>query len=248
MKALSILLLAIFLFSEINAQIKIYDGISESIQTKISDQEKQLIENFVRTNEKAIKEIGEEQDFKCAEDSFRLIGSANGSFTRKNSTQKAFLYSICLDDGGKYASPLGGMIIIERNKIVTHFVYSRHWFDWIKVLPDINSNGFSELITGFTELSGSLSFVRMAGIYEVKSSELDNIAILPTQSYSQQSDEWFRYIGYVKKGTPLTFYVDEHKSSDEGKKYLKTKTMKKVDSNKESERIFRKFKAKANDK
>lgn len=241
MKALSILFLTIFLFLQTNAQIKIYDGRSKPANTKISDQEKKLIENFVQAKEKAIKEIGEKRDFKCAEDSFHILGSANGSFTKKFSNQKAFLYSICLDDGGKYALPLGGIIMVDGNKIVAHFVYTHRWFDWIKSLPDINSNGFSELIAGFTELRGSLSFERMVGIYEATSNELDNMAILTSESNLPENDGWLTYKGYVKKGQTPVFYVEEFKLSEKDK-WIKTKDLKKTESNKESERIFTKLK------
>jgi hypothetical protein len=85
----------------------------------------------------------------CSED-FQITGAAQGSFTSKKAAQKAFLYEFC-QTGNGWAN--NGLVIMENGRIVAHFTEGGGWNMGLRSLPDINKNGFDELVV---ETSGGM--------------------------------------------------------------------------------------------
>ncbi len=230
MKVLSILFLAISLFSDINAQIKIYDGRSESVQTKISDQEKQLVENFVRKNEKAIKRFGTSKDFECEKDSIRVDSVADGFFTRKKLVQKAYLYQLCFSGNAQYATSLGGIVIVENNQPAGHYVFANiSGYNNLKSLPDLNRNGYSEIALEFSHKINGLQFTKSIKIFDLAPSGLMEMATLETFSRLGETDVAYQIYG--KKGVTPIFSQEIYESEPQANKWVLQKKRKEFGTN-----------------
>ena len=118
----------------------------------------------------------------CAED-FRIIDTARGRFTGKNSVQKAFLYEFC-QTGNGWAN--NGLVIVEGGKIIAHFIEEGGWNLSLRVLPDVNKNGFDELVI---ETSGGMHQGKIGGsvtLLEVSSAGVKEFGY--TQAFSNECD------------------------------------------------------------
>ena len=143
----------------------VYDGRDDSSSPPPTKTEADFIEKEVRKNEALIRE---KSGLECDEDefsSFGISGLTSGSFTKPNTQQKAYLYELCRS--GR-AFGIGGIIIVENEKIVAHYVYGENGLDAdITTLPDINQNGFSEIMligggTGQGYTMGSVEIIEFA--------------------------------------------------------------------------------------
>lgn len=118
----------------------------------------------------------------CGED-FQIVGAAQGSFTRKNAVQKAFLYEFC-QTGNGWAN--NGLVIMESGRIIAHFVEEGGWNVGLRNLPDINKNGFDELVV---ETSGGLHQGITGGsitLLEVSTTRVTDLGT--TQSFSNECE------------------------------------------------------------
>ncbi|GEM_PF-2445403 len=228
MKPLSVLFLSIsFLFFglETNAQIKIYDGRGDFAKAEITDQEKHLVENFVRSNEKEIKKHGVSRGFQCEKDSFRVDSVAQGFFTRKKLLQKAYLYQLCFRGDAQYATYLGGVVIVKNNKPSGHYVFSDiSGYNNIKSLPDINRNGYSEVVLEFSHSINSLQFARAVKIFDLAPSGLLEMATLETFSRLSKTDVAYKIYG--EKGDALVFSRETYESETQTNKWTLTEKLK----------------------
>ena len=122
----------------------IYDGRDASASVPMTPAEQKLIEKEVRQKESVIREKSSQVCEEDEQSSFGISGWTNGSFTKPNVRQKAYLYELCRS-GLSYG--IGGIVVVENGRIVAHYVYGENGLDSeIDVLPDINQNGFSEIL------------------------------------------------------------------------------------------------------
>lgn len=202
--------------SDQNGMNLIYDGRNEANILKLTDTEKDFVEKEVRKSEKEIKNIGEKNDFQCEEDSFRVINSVRGSFTKPKLRQKAALYQFCLQGKAQYAGYLGGIIIIENNTVIAHYVFSNiSGFDVIKSLPDINRNGLSEIALEFNHSINSLNFAKAIGIYEIGTEKMFNLGTIDTFSRLSTDDNDIAYKVFVKISKKTVFYREKYESEEQ---------------------------------
>lgn len=217
------LTIALIFSSSIFAQsdlIKVADGREEIESPKASESETEFVEKEVKAKEQAIKDYAKRKEFKCDEDDAKLnLSNENvtanlsidavlkGSFTKPKSSQKAFFYQICWSDGGKYATSLGGIIVVEDQKTVAHFVYADvSGFDTIRVLPDINRNGLSEVVLRFTSKIDGLMIGRSIALFEIGADKITNLG--ETETYNMLEDETLAYKTVVKAGKTPVFYQE----------------------------------------
>lgn len=124
--------------------IPIFDGRDAIESVPPTPAESEIVKKEVRKNESAVRAaIGT----TCDEDelsSLDITGIASGSFTKPNARQKAYLYELCRS--GR-AFGIGGIVVVENSQVVAHYVYGENGLDSdIAALPDINQNGFSEIM------------------------------------------------------------------------------------------------------
>ena len=77
----------------------------------------------------------------CRNQNAELLGKATGSFTARNVSQVAYLYSTCFDVPNQTQQ---GLVVFQGGKPIAHYAFTDH-FSEIYGVRDINKNGFSEL-------------------------------------------------------------------------------------------------------
>ena len=130
----------------------VYDPMARAAAMQVSAAEEQFIEQSALPRARAEWKPNE----SCSED-FRIIDGARGSFTRKGAVQRAIAYEFC-QTGNGWAN--NGLVIIEDGKIVAHFAEEGGWNIGLWSLPDINKNGFDELVL---ETSGGMHQGKIGG-------------------------------------------------------------------------------------
>ena len=231
-KKLSILVFALIFVSNLFAQkslIEIADGRDLPESPKATQSETEFVKNEVKAKEVQIKEIAKKAGFRCDEDDAKenlsnenvtanlgVSGGFASSFTKPKSSQKLYDYQICWSEGGKNATSFGGIVIVENQKIVSHFVFAgARGISFIRVLPDINRNGFSEVVLGFGMASG-LQISRSMEIVEIGADKIMRLGA--AQTYEMADDENLAFKTSVKAGKTPVFYREIFTSSPDADK------------------------------
>ncbi|HEY8561205.1 MAG TPA: hypothetical protein VIL74_12590 [Pyrinomonadaceae bacterium] len=195
--------------------VELIDGRDASAPAPLTVEETRFIVKEVRRQEPVIRQIS---GLDCEEDetSSLSVGSViKGSFTKPNAEQKAYLYELCRS--GR-AFGIGGIVVVEDGRVAAHYVYGENGLDSdIAALPDINRNGFSEIMMvgggngqGYTQgaveiiefTPGGVHTFGIADTYEdnfgteggKKSARAFKVSVLPGKS-----PVFFRE-GYVRNG------------------------------------------------
>lgn len=222
-------------------KVKVYDGRNNLTNSKkASDAETKLLESEVSANKEAIKKIGSEgysYDGEPCRDESIGVGKdfVEGSFTKPNSKQKAFAYSLCRGDGPTGPTPyfIGGILIVENGKLVANYVYSGESDYGIGSLPDINQNGLSEIIltSSFSNMGVSNNTI---AIMETKADGLTALGStivysedVPEKMLADKTDEKLYSAAYdisVQTGKTPVFYRETYiQKTENGKSELKEK-------------------------
>jgi hypothetical protein len=206
----------------------ISDGRDQSESAPETPAEYQLIKKEVKKNEALIKEKSELDCNDEADDSFGIVGAANGSFTRPNVSQKAYLYELCRS-GRSFG--IGGIVIVEAGRVVAHYTYGENGLNSdIAALPDINQNGLSEILligggTGQGYTMGAVEIVEIVpgGIksFGIADTYEDNFG---TEN-AKKSAKAFKVSVQAGK-TPVYFRETYTRKSEEGKWILAGKSQK----------------------
>lgn len=229
---LSILMILLIFGTRIfgqNRLIAIADGRNLPESPKATQSETNFIKNEVKSNEQRIKAIAQKAEFKCDEDDAKenlanenvtanlgVEGGWKGAFTKPKSSQKIYSYQICWSDGGKYARAFGGIVIVENQKTVSHFVFAEaNGIDFIRVLPDINRNGLSEVVLGNSAASG-LRIWRSLEIVEIGADKVMSLG--EAQTYEMPDEENVAFKTSVKAGKTPVFYREIYTSNPESDK------------------------------
>lgn len=215
------LTMILILNSNVFAQnlIEVFDGRNPPKNPKATEAETEFIKKEVLANGQTIKNIAKVCEFKCDEDDPRE-NSANedvssdlnvytvldGSLTKPKSSQKAYFYHICWSEGGKYATALGGIAVVERQKAVSHFIYSGiSGFENIRVLPDINQNGLSEVVLGFASKIDGLLIGRSIGLFEIGANKIIILGETTTSDMTEDGETAYKISAKVGK-TPVFYH------------------------------------------
>ncbi len=185
----------------------IHDGRDESETPAASNK----YEAFIKQN--ALPKARQHwKDNEACNEEFSIVGETNGSFTKANSSQTAILYRYCTR-GHNFAN--NGIVIVENQKIVIHLVYEGAEDYSIAALPDINSNGLSELIIedGSTNQGYTVGVVN---IIELSSNKVKKFGITDTYEDNCGAVEKCTSTAYrllVKTGSVPVFYRETYKKS-----------------------------------
>lgn len=205
----------------------IYDGkIHNNTKGKITKKDHDFAQlQFVQAEELAYKSGRlncDEKDNLAA----KVKSIAEGSFTKSNVEQTAYLYEYCRNNN---LTGIGGLLITENGKTVSHFVYgSKMLFSGAYSLPDINKNGFSELVL----VSSKAELGLRTGAIDIIETHSESIKFLGrTQVYlndyvaveDKSKAESVSYKIFAETGANPTFYRETYKSKHGGKNYKRTK-------------------------
>lgn len=150
-----------------NKQILFYDGRINSdpyqnlIKTLPASKNKktqsftEIINRKITSQSSSIKKLAlkdanylrEEEKFDCSHQEHPILKTVEGSFTKPNAKQTTSLYRLYAC-GTNATEIIGGIVITEGNKIVSHYVYASTWTEYenIQTASDINQNGLTEII------------------------------------------------------------------------------------------------------
>ncbi|MDQ6787218.1 MAG: hypothetical protein M3033_10460 [Acidobacteriota bacterium] len=142
------------------------------------------------------------------EESFSITGVASGAFTKKDSTQKAFLYEFC-ETGNGLAND--GILITEAGRVVAHFIYEGASTGGLNSLPDLNGNGVDELL--ITNYGGMHQGISGTGIdvIEFFGKSLKEIGATEIE-YAEETEKGEKGYSYkisVKTGASPVFYREK---------------------------------------
>ncbi|MGI0493151.1 hypothetical protein ACN4EG_15310 [Alkalinema pantanalense CENA528] len=145
-----------------------------------------------------------------------IIGRAEGSFTRPNTNQSAFLYTLC-ESGRTFG--LGGILILENETVVAHYLYGENGLMYgMLSAPDVNQNGLTELMLTFGGLNQGYAG-RGISLFELGNG---NLTFLGREStYSDNSGamldrskvETFAYRLWVEPAASPRFLKDTYKNA-----------------------------------
>lgn len=181
--------------------VEIYDGgksfpVTLQIQdlfpvtTNTNNEDKVFVRNAVKEQEAIIKRQAEEfAKQKCVVNP-GVDTVLEGSFTAPNSSQKAYRYSVDCEGKSVY-----GLLIVENRKIVFNRFYSTIFNHGLKILPDINKNGLSELaIVWSTELGQHFMQTNL----EMVECQSGNTFVDLGRTTASSSGIWLGESGYYK--------------------------------------------------
>lgn len=180
---------------------------------------------FLVTTEFELRKEAIKEDFgdKYCEDDDKITiyGSADGSFTRPGSKQRVYLYAVCSMGSSHFG--VGGIVIFENNKAVTHYVYGENGLDGgIETTADIDNDGMAEIvlsdlqvhqgyaggaITVLNFIGGNLKIVGTASNFSSNSGAAENEKDIVAEAHDIS----------VEPGKTPVFYRDVYvsKGSDE---------------------------------
>lgn len=205
------------LAAQTESPIEIFDGRNMTEDSQIAEADKKFVEKEVRAGKQNISKISP-PNYQCAKDSFRVVNWAEGAFTKPNIRQKVFLYQLCLSGKAQYAVYIGGVMIVEKERVKAHYIFSGiSGFYQLKALPDINRNGLSEIGLEFAYGINGLAFNRAVGIYETDANGVSGFSEI--EIFSRRDDD-FSYKIFVKPGTTPIFYRETYKSETDKNNWL----------------------------
>jgi hypothetical protein len=113
--------LGLFAGSALARQELLYDGLKDYPKTAIAPEVEARLKAELLPRVKKYWQ-GKAFDFEssCAE-SFRILDGAQGSFTRSDKDQLAYLYNYC---GGPAENSYQGVVVLENSRVVGNFAFS----------------------------------------------------------------------------------------------------------------------------
>lgn len=126
--------------------IVVYDGrkLEDKSDKTASAADKDFVwKEFQKVEAKAKQQMGDQYCSDPVKNLEDIYGVAEGSYTKPNSSQKAYLYYVC-ELGRGFG--VGGIMIVEDQKVVSNYLDKVSWSETIHSLPDINKNGLNEIL------------------------------------------------------------------------------------------------------
>jgi hypothetical protein len=156
-----------------------------------------------------------------------VVDVASGAFTRAGARQKAFLYRYC-DKGHNFAD--NGIAVLEDGRVVAHVVYSAGWDNAIGVLPDVNGNGFSEILiaNGMTNQGQTVAGIDLLELTARDVHPLGRVGTYSDDCSGAQGKKASASELYAEKGSKPAFYLQGFTSTDCGKTWKKEGALKPV--------------------
>lgn len=206
--------------------VKVYDGRTPMTDAKFARATKtdeDLVRTEFKTREAEIKQrFG---DRYCDEsDVPDITGTAKGSFTKPDSKQTAFHYVMCSSGSSHFG--VGGIMIFENNKVVSHYVYGEEGVmgGGIFTLPDINKNGLTELVLIDSQMHQG-NYGEYIEITEYKNGDLSDLGGTTVASDNSGAAEEDSKVGYeaseitVRPSENPMFYINSFERTGNSKEW-----------------------------
>lgn len=221
--------------------IEIYDGRETNRkQTEATKADEELVTEEFKAKESNIKQkFGDRYCDESESSSVGLTGAVEGSFTKPNSKQKAFTYELCSSGSSHFG--VGGIMIFEDGKIVSHYAYGENGLmsGRISTLPDINKNGLTELVLtdGQTHQGYSSEFIDILEFKDGNLATLGGKTIATDNSGAAEDDskieaEAFK-ISVQPSANPI-FFQEIYQKKGNAKNWSLTKKSEKVSLDKDN--------------
>lgn len=117
---------------------------SDKTEKEASTADQNFVSKEFKSRETQIRE--KLADNYCSEPNdaeVNIYNAVEGSFTKSDAKQKAYVYSIC-ELGRGFG--VGGILIAENDVVVAHYVGQIGWSARLSTLPDINKDGVAEIL------------------------------------------------------------------------------------------------------
>lgn len=203
--------------------VNIIDGREERVEKEGTEAETQLVNKEFQRNKEAIYNSN---SINCIDSSENedvvVIGTAEGSFTKPDSSQKVFLYERCRA-GRSFG--IGGILITEDGKAVSHYSYGENGLDvGVFSLPDVNKNGLSEIVivAGGSGQGYLNSAIYLWEMKDGKMNYLGNTAIYDDNSGAMEDEKKVETNAYkisVQPGANPIFYREHYQQKGGAKKW-----------------------------
>lgn len=213
--------------AEQTKRIEVFDGRNDDNQ-KSGDKETAFVREIVRAGQTAIQSMSSDSELECSDTDVRVEGISEGSFTKPKSSQVAYLYRTCMSDAVKYPSFISGLIITESEEVIAHFVYADVFggFTSLKILPDINRNGLSEIVLrsslGYGYYTDSIDIYEFGANNPVSLGGTKIFTNLPDNGKEDKSKTAYKITVQSDK-SPVFFRQTYQRKSDREKWQLQTK-------------------------
>ncbi len=214
--------------SEQTKRIEVFDGRNDDNE-KSGEKETPFVREIVRTEQTAIQNMFKDStEFECSGTDVTVEGLAEGSFTKPKSAQVVYLYRKCTDDTMKYPGFISVLIITQGEEVVAHFVYADVFggFTSLKILPDINRNGLSEIVLrsslGYGYYTDSIDIYEFGANNPVSLGGTKIFTNLPDNGKEDESKTAYRITVQTDK-SPVFFRETYQRKSDREKWQLQTK-------------------------
>lgn len=208
--------------------VEVYDGrkVENDAGKTTPVADTKIVESEFKRSEAAIQQkLGDKYCIDPKDAKVEVYNSVEGAFTKPNAKEKAYLYSLC-ELGRGFG--VGGIMIAENETVTAHYVGQISWSEQLSVLPDINQNGISEIVSagggsgqGYTESSieilefkaGNLDFLGTAETYSDNSGAMEDESKVLTTAYNISAQPgaapvFFRET-YEKKGAAKTWSLSK---------------------------------------
>ncbi len=152
----------------------------------------------------------------CNED-FRIVGAAQGAFTRPGAEQTAVLYSYCIT-GHNFAR--NGIAVLERRLPVAHIAYEGSWNSAILPLASLDGTGQTEIltVTGGTNMGESWQIISMIELTDKGVRKFGQTNTYDEEcNASSRSGKKTAYKLFAKSSAPPVFYRETYESDCSGK-------------------------------
>lgn len=202
--------------------VNVIDGRKDWESKEGTKQETDFINKEYKRSEAAILKSTELECDEGTEEGVEIIGTAEGSFTKPNSSQKIYLYERCRS-GRSFG--IGGILVAEDGKAATHYSYGENGLDsGIFSLPDINKNGLSEvgIVAGGTGQGYTNTSVYIFEFKDGKMNFLGSSAIFDDNSGAMEDDSKIETNAYkisVQAGEKPVFFRDHYQKKGNAEKW-----------------------------
>lgn len=223
--------------------VEIYDGRKDLEPQDFPESETKPVQaEFDKQIELIKDKMGE--SFCSEVDSVNINGIAKGSFTKPKSNQKAVLYDVCRSGTSHFG--VGGIVIFENGKAVSHYVYGEHGLQsGLIASPDINKNGLNELILIDYQMhqGNSGTAILLAEITKGELKFLGSVVTSSSNSGAIEDDKDIRSDAYrisVQPSANPVFYRDSYEIKGNKKDWLQSKKGEKFSLNRENIEMYSK--------
>ncbi len=167
------------------------------------------------------------KDPECDEE-FRIVGAAQGSFTRPKTVQDAILYTYCTT-GHNFAR--NGLAVVENGELVAHLIYAGAWDHDLFPVRDLDGSGRTAMltVTGGVNMGEVWETVSILELLDKGVKKFGRTRTVEDACEAAPAGPKKAYRLFAKAGTPPLFFLEAFQKGCTGaKRWAKTRAIKQV--------------------